>query len=237
MIQSVCKKNVFTQGLQLLTLAIFLMGLANTSLAASQMGPDKILEQSTQKMVIALQTHRADILADNTRLYPLIEDILLPHIDIITTSRLVLGKHWKGASKQQKLKFIREFRNLLVRFYGTALAEYLGGNEIKKNMIRFLPLTESLDKKELTVHSEVIPPSGKKVPVYYRMHNTRKGWKIFDVTVSGVSLITTYRTSFAVEIKQKGLDGLIGALASRSDNILKANKQKTSLAQSKQVTN
>ena len=239
---SVCMKNVVTPGFQILgrlilTLTIILMGLGNTTLAASEIAPDKMLEQATQKMIVALQTHRTDIVADKTRLYPLIEDILLPHLDLITTSRLVLGKYWKDASKQQKLKFIREFRNLMIRFYGTALGEYLGEHEIKNEMVRFMPLNESLDNNEVTVHSEVIPSSGKKVAVYYRMHKTRKGWKVFDVTVSGVSLITTYRTSFAVEIKQKGLDGLIGSLANRSDNILKANKQKTSLAQSKQVAN
>ncbi|MDH5572848.1 MAG: ABC transporter substrate-binding protein [Gammaproteobacteria bacterium] len=239
--QSVCKKNVFTPavqffGLQIYSLIIILMGFSNPGLAADQMSPDRILEQATREMVAALQTHRSEIVADNTRLYPLIEDILLPHLDIITTSRLVLGKYWQDASKQQKLQFIREFRNLMIRFYGTALGEYLGEHEIKNEMIRFMPLNESLDKNEITVHSEVIPPSGDKVAVYYRMQNTRNGWKVFDVTVSGVSLITTYRTSFAVEIKQKGLDGLISSLASRSDNILKANRQKTSLAQSKQVS-
>ncbi|MCW9025104.1 MAG: ABC transporter substrate-binding protein, partial [Gammaproteobacteria bacterium] len=181
--------------LVLLLLALANLTLSNPTLAAP-LAPDTLMTQATDEMIAALQSQRSEILKDNTLLYKLVESILLPHVDIISTSRSVLGKHWKTATKAQKLKFIREFRNLLIRFYGSALAEYMTNHQIKKNIITYLPLRESLEQKSLTVYAQVNPPSGDKVPLLYRMHNTRKGWKVYDVSVSGISLITTYRTSF-----------------------------------------
>jgi phospholipid transport system substrate-binding protein len=140
---------------------------------------------------------------------------LIPHIDFISASKWVLGKHWRRADKQQKLRFIREFRTLLVRFYSSALADFLKTNQVQKDMIRFLPYRgESSD--DVTIRSEVHAPDGKTIPVNYYLHQTRKGWKVYDVSVEGISMITTYRTSFANEIKLKGVDGLIESLAEKN---------------------
>ncbi len=195
-------------------------------LAFAGVAPDKMLEATTQDMISALQDQHQAIQQDHRVLYGLIEDILLPHIDIITSSRMVLGKYWRQASKKQKLRFIHAFRDLLVRFYSSALAEYLSDHKINANFITFLPLRESLQQKRLTVHAEVHPPQGEKVTVSYRMRNSRKGWRVYDVAVAGISIISTYRTSFASEIKQKGLERFIESIEKHNQALLRAVEQR-----------
>ena len=121
--------------------------------------------------------------------------------------------------------FIKAFRKLLLRFYSSALTEYLNSHDGKldpKIMVFFKPA--DTNAKQLVLRSEVQPKSGKPVPVNYQMHMTRKGWRVFDVSVEGVSVITTYKTSFASEIQQKGLDALITSIKTRNEKLHTANK-------------
>jgi len=149
----------------------------------------------------------------------LVEEILMPHIDFIAASQWVLGKYLRSASKEQKLEFIRQFRTLLLRCYSTALSEYLTTNTVAEDMFVFLPLRGDTATKQVTVNSEIHAPSGSIIPVKYSMHLTNKGWKVYDVSIEGVSMVTTYRTSFAAEIRQKGLDGLIASLTAQNDKL------------------
>ena len=198
---------------------IYLLGFSLLLLAAApahaQNSPLSLLETTAHSMVDALGQQQAELKKDPLVVNRLVEKILLPHIDLISASKWVLGKHWRRADKQQKLQFIREFRTLLVTFYSAALADYLKTNEVRKDMIRFQPLRGE-PGNDVTVRSEVISPSGKSIPVHYHMHQTRKGWKVYDVSVEGISMITTYKTSFANEIKTKGVDGLIASLAAKN---------------------
>ncbi len=208
--------------LRINTVIFFLLLSLLSKFAFADMAPDKVLETATRDMITALQNHHNAIQQDHRVLYGLIDKILLPHIDIITSSRMVLGKYWQQASNKQKLRFIRAFRNLLVRFYSSALAEYLSGHQINPDFITFLPLRGSLAQKRITVYAEVHPPRGKKVAVSYRMHNTRRGWRVYDVTVAGISIISTYRTSFASEIRRKGLEGFIESIEKHNAALLHA---------------
>jgi len=200
---------------------MLLVGSLQAQTLSEPRDPRALLEAATQEMIVALNAEREAIQANPDRVYALVEDILLPHIDFITASKWVLGKHWRRASKQQKLAFIRQFRSLLLRFYSSALAEYLTGNTVRPEMFEFLPLRADPDARQVTVTSRVHTGAGKVIPVKYSMHLTGKGWKVYDVAVEGVSMVTTYRTSFANEIKQKGLDGLIRSLAEKNARLLK----------------
>ena len=196
----------------LLGFTLLLLGMAP---AQAENSPISLLQTTTESMVDALGQQKAELKKDPLVVNRLVEKILLPHIDLISASKWVLGKHWRRADKKQKLQFIREFRTLLITFYSAALADYLKTNEVKKDMIRFQPL-RGKPGDDVTVRSEVVSPSGKTIPVNYHMHQTRKGWKVYDVSVEGISMITTYRTSFANEIKLKGVDGLIASLAEKN---------------------
>lgn len=196
----------------ILTLGLLLLGLQPVR---AETTPLALLETTTGSMISALDQHQAELKKDPQVVNRLVEEILIPHIDFISASKWVLGKYWRHADKQQKIRFIKEFRTLLIRFYSSALADFLKTHDVRKDMIRFLPQRgESSD--DVLIRSEVFAPDGKTIAVNYYLHQTRNGWKVYDVSVEGVSMITTYRTSFADEIKQKGVDGLIDSLVEKN---------------------
>ena len=204
-------------------LLAFASSLLIATAQAEPTPPNTVLEMASRQMITAINSNHEKIMTDPSVVNGLVEDILMPHIDFISSSKWVLGKHWRRASKEQKLEFIRQFRSLLLRFYSTALAEYLTSNTVSEDMFVFLPLRGDTNSKQVTVHSEIHASSGSIIPVKYNMHLTKKGWKVYDVSIEGVSMVTTYRTSFAAEIKQKGLDGLIASLAERNDKLASKN--------------
>ena len=206
---------------RLFTPLIALLLLSSSALAAAVTSPNALLEDTADKMFAAINKDRTKIKSDITHTQNLVEEILLPNIDIITASKYVLGKYWDTASKDQKLRFIREFRTMLLRFYSSALSEYINTHDEKldKSIMKFSP-TDVSDQKEIIVRSEVIPKNSKPVPVLYHMHLTDRGWKVYDVSVEGVSVITTYKTSFANDIQQNGLDALITSLVERNAKLL-----------------
>jgi phospholipid transport system substrate-binding protein len=202
-----------------------LVVLASTAhIAQANEDPKALLESVSNKMITALNDNRDRIKQDPSVTQGLIEEILIPHLDFITASKYVLGNHWDSATKKQKIGFIKAFRKLLLRFYSSALTEYLNSHEGKLDpgiMVFHAPADSNA--KQLVLRSEVQPKSGKPVPVNYQMHMTRKGWRVFDVSVEGVSVITTYKTSFASEIQQKGLDALITSIETRNAKLHTAN--------------
>ncbi|MGM0678730.1 MAG: MlaC/ttg2D family ABC transporter substrate-binding protein [Pseudomonadota bacterium] len=205
-------------------LLVMLLLAAGRPAVAADNDPDQarqLLEQVAQEM-IQTTTQRRDEIRQNPKVVEdLVEELLLPHIDMITASRWVLGKHWRRASKEQKISFMKHFRGMLLRFYATALADYLNDNTVDENLIRFQPVRAQAGSEDVTVRSHVHPPSGQPVPVNYNMHLTRKGWKVYDISVEGVSVITTYRNSFNDEIRRNGLDKLIARLAERDSELVK----------------
>jgi len=194
--------------------------LGQVALAYAE-SPRAMLENTADQMFDALNTNRDKIKNNPQLTEEIIEKILLPHVDFITASKWVLGQYWDTATKQQKIEFIKTFRTLLLRFYSSALTEYLNTHDEKldKSLMTFQDPGNS-NSNEVTVRSEVYPKTGKPVPITYQMHLTSRGWKVFDVSVEGVSVITTYKTSFASEIQQKGLDGFIASLKERNEKLL-----------------
>ncbi|MDZ7661529.1 ABC transporter substrate-binding protein [Thiohalophilus sp.] len=206
-----------------LLLALFL-SLPTQSATAADNDPDEarqVLEKVAQKMIQTTNARRDDIKEDPRVVEQLVEELLLPHIDLLTASRWVLGRHWRTASKEQKLNFMRHFRGMLLRFYSTALADYLSENTVDEDLIRFQPVRAEAGSDDVTVRSHVHPPNGQPIPVNYHMHLTRKGWQVYDISVEGVSMITTYRNSFNDEIRRNGLDKLIARLADEDSDLVK----------------
>ncbi len=181
--------------------------------------PVALLKSMTYDLIEALKISKKALKQDPAVVHQLVTTYVAPRLDFIAASRWVLGKHWRDADRAQKIRFIKEFRQLLIRFYSTALAEYALTHEIDHNIMHFLPLRKK-DDKDVTVHSVVRPPgSTKTVPVNYHMHKTRKGWKIYDVSVEGISMITTYKSSFAPQLRNSGVNGLINSLVERNQKL------------------
>lgn len=212
----------------LLALFFTLIFVANSQAQASIQPPDEMIKNATDKMLRSINDNRAQIKKTPDKLKSLVEENLIPHIDFITSSKLVLGKYWRRADINQKKQFIRQFRLMLLRFYSSALAEYLDGRnkDLDLNLIKYFPLKIKEGEKSLTVRGQIKVDSGQPIPLRYRLHITKKGWKVFDVTVEGVSMITTYKNNFASQLKTDGIDALIASLVEKNKNLLAKNDKK-----------
>lgn len=185
------------------------MMMATTAFADAT--PPDVLVKNTATEVLDVIKKDKDIQAgDMKKIVALTEEKILPHFDFERMSRIVLGRNWAKASKEQQTQFVTEFRTLLVRTYSSALAKY------RNQTIDYKPLRAAAGDTDVTVKTEIIQPGGPSVPVDYTLQKRDDGWKVYDVTIEGVSLVTNYRGQFANEIKQGGMDGLIQRLADKN---------------------
>ena len=170
--------------------------------------PQKVIKDTSEEMIQILEQDRQKLIDDPEHVYRLTTNILVPHVDMYRVSRLVLGKHWRRASREQRLRFSKEFRRMLVRTYASALKQFRG-----KADIEFLPMRDAPGAGNAIVDTKLAHTGAQPVSVSYRMHQKRGQWLVYDVKIEGVSLVTNYRSSFARQIRQKGLDSLILKIA------------------------
>lgn len=194
-------------------------GLFAATVWAADLPPDVLAKNTTQEVLAILKADK-DIQGGNVqKVYDLVEAKVLPHFDFNRMTQLAVGKHWNVASPKQKQSLVKEFRSLLVRTYATSLTAF------SNQVVEFKPFSMKPDASEVTVQTEVKQPGGKPIPIDYDMYKTAFGWKVYDVSIDGVSLVINYRSSFANTIRQSGIDGLISALESKSRSIEKAGPQ------------
>lgn len=195
--------------LRLATTALFagfFMLMTFTSWAASVDEAQAVIKQTTDKMLAALTREKENLKKNPKRVYALVDEIVLPIFDFDRMSKYVLGKNWKKANEKQQKRFTEAFRDLLVRTYSTALVE--AANEGVK--VTYKPV-RGKESKLITLNTIVQQGSNKPITVDYAMYNLPKTekWKVYNVTVGGVSLVTNYRKEFARDINSIGMDGLI----------------------------
>ena len=147
---------------------------------------------------------------DPVKLTRVIQDHIAPHVDLAALSRLTLGKHWQRATQEQREVFAREFGTLLIRTYSAALAEYANQD------VEYLSSEVSADKRRSTVRTRIVEDGRAPLAVDYSLRQLGNGWKIYDLSIEGVSLAINYRSSFAQEIRDHGIDGLIERLTARN---------------------
>ncbi len=176
--------------------------------------PQTIIKSAAEAMTSELNRDLSSVKKDPNIAYHLINKHLASAFNFNLIARYVLGrKHWKAASKLQQREFVSAFRRLVVRFYSKALLKYLNEKQVTslKPTVRFLPEKEKIDKRYATVYSEVETEGFKSVTVKYDLRYSikKKKWQVYDLSVEGVSLVTTYRSSFQKIISQQGINGLI----------------------------
>lgn len=189
-------------------LALFLLALAASSAGADVLTPpQRLLKEVSDAVLAELTANRAALEAEPARLYALVRRHLVPHVDFARLSALALGRSWRTATEAQRTRFAAEFQQLLVRTYSTGLLE-LRTWDIRYPAQRLAP-----DAVDVTVQAELVRPGAPPVPMSYRLYREGERWRVYDVTIEGVSLASTYRTSFEDEVRQNGLDRLIDRLA------------------------
>ena len=172
--------------------------------------PQDLVAETTDKITSVLRAEQDKIKANPNYLYEIVDEVVLPHFDFSRMSSWVLGKYWRTANDKEREQFTEEFRVLLVRTYAKAL------NDNYDKKIKMMPVRISSDGKDATVQTEVQQDAGFPIPIDYKMYVKGDAWKVYDVSVDGISLVANYRTSFAQEIRQDGLPKLIARLADRN---------------------
>lgn len=194
----------------LMPLLALLLGFNAPAAFAADTPPDVLTRTTTQEVITILKQDKDLKRGDLTKVHQLVEAKILPNFDFNRMTQLALGRHWPRATAQQKQELVTEFRSLLVRTYSSSLTAFTD------QTIDFKPLAMKPDDTDVTVRSEIHQPGGQPIPINYSFYKTAFGWKVYDVTIDGVSLITNYRSSFASTIRQSGIDGLIKTLAAQS---------------------
>jgi phospholipid transport system substrate-binding protein len=172
--------------------------------------PQQVVQDTSTQMLEALRKNREVLRQDPSRLYGLVDQIILPKFDFELISRWVLGRAWQQATPEQRRHFAEEFQTLLVRSYSNALLEYVDEE------FQILPPRGAVSGNEATVRTEVRLRTGQPIQINYSMYLRDGAWKVIDVTVEGVSLVTNYRSTFASQIRSSGLDTVIADLRQRN---------------------
>jgi phospholipid transport system substrate-binding protein len=192
------------------TLCLLLAVLPSFAQAES-MAPDALVKMVTEEVIAAIKKDKDIQAGDARKAADLIEAKIVPHFDFTRMARIAMARNWRSATPEQQKEIAAEFKTLLVRTYSTALTTY------RDQQIEYKPLRAKPEDSEVTVKSDV-RPSGSTQPVTidYELEKTGNGWKIYDVKVDGVSLVTTYRDTFATEVREHGIDGLIKSLSAKN---------------------
>lgn len=172
--------------------------------------PNDVVAEAARELDQALTERKQELAADKQALYDLIDGILLPHFDRKYAAQLVLGRHWRTASEEQRRKFIDAFyRNLLRRYADGAL-------DFDLSQIRILPFRGNTADPRVTVRTVVTLDDGTTVPVDYAMVRREQGWMLFDVIIEGISYVRNFRAELNSEIQATSLDAVIRRLESEA---------------------
>ncbi len=200
-----------------LTLAALVTVLMASPLRA-EIAPD-VLARNTTNEVLRIVKQDKDIKSGNSaKVLNLVEQKILPNFDFEHMAQLAVGKDWPKATAGQRQALVNEFRTLLVRTYSSAISS------VADYKIDFKPFTMPPGADEVTVATEVSKPGAPPIPIDYRMEKRDGAWKVFDVKVDNVSLVTTYRRSFNSEVRKSGIDGLVASLQRRNKTIAEAQR-------------
>ena len=196
----------------LLMLAVSFGPVAGFATGAT-IAPDEQVRNVTNEVLTIVRSDKSIQAGDNNRILALVDEKVLPHFDFRRMTSLAVGRDWRSASPEQQERLTAAFRTLLVRTYSNALTQY------RDQTIEIKPLRGNPTDKTVRVSTEVRQAGAQPILLDYALAQADKGWKVFDVTVAGVSLVTNYRSSFGDEISTKGIDGLIASLEAKNKSL------------------
>ncbi len=180
---------------------------------ATESLPEELIRTASNQVLSRIQSDPEQYQQDPAKLYALVDEIVLPHFDFSAMTDLALGRYKTKISTEQRRLITNEFRIILVRTYGKALLDY------NDQEIIYLPTEGSLESGDVTVRTEIEQTGGFPIPLNYSLKLTRQGWKVYDISVDDISLVTNYRSSFSRQIRKNGVDGLIKTLRERNHDL------------------
>ncbi|MFZ2268555.1 MAG: ABC transporter substrate-binding protein [Azonexus sp.] len=191
----------------------FLFAAFVIAAAHAQEAPDALVQQTTEEVLDIIRKDK-DIQNGNThKAIELIDKKVLPNFNFQHMTALAVGKDWKKASAAQQTQLVAEFRTLLVRTYANALTSY------KSQKVVYKPFKMNAGDTDVLVRTEVAQPGSKPIQLDYSLEKLDTGWKVYDVTVAGISLVTNYREQFAQEVRNGGIDGLLASISGKNKSL------------------
>jgi len=186
--------------------------LLAVAVQAASTGPDELIKQTSEQVLKTLSENKSLYKKQPEKILSLVNEIILPHLDFNAMSKLALGKNWRKANKIQRAQFVDAFKGMLIRTYSTALTEYTG------QKIEFLPYRPPAKGKiTVTVKTRINQSNGPYIPIDYRLRIKNDVWKVYDIKIDGISLVTNYRNTFSADIRRMGMDGLIEKLQAKKN--------------------
>ncbi|MDW7534688.1 MAG: ABC transporter substrate-binding protein [Candidatus Nitrotoga sp.] len=187
-----------------------LLMLISSSVQASTSEPETVIRNTVEE-VLAIVKQDKDIQSGNQKkLIELVDSKVLPHFNFHHITRLAIGRGWRTATLEQKKTLEIEFRNLLMRTYIAAFSTY------RDQVVNVKPANMAVDATETTIKTLIGNKGKPPISVNYDMEKTTDGWKVYDLSIEGVSMVTNYRSAFAEQIQKNGIDGLIKALVEKN---------------------
>jgi phospholipid transport system substrate-binding protein len=192
---------------------------AVTAEAASRadMAPDALVQSVSTEVLDSIKSDPALRNGNFDKLQKLVDDKVAPYVDFDRMTRLSVGLGWRSATPEQRQALIREFRTYVLRTYSGALSK------VTDHQVKMKPFKAQPSDTDVMVRTLIAPSAGDPIQLDYRLEKTDSGWKIYDVTILGVSMVQTFRDAFASEVSQNGVDGLIKALADRNKQLAASN--------------
>lgn len=186
---------------------IFAMGLVFIQAGWTQSSPVPMLEQTTNQIIDTLKKNQANLKSNHQIIFLAIERYLLPNVDVMGMSRSVLGRQaWARATPSEKKAFTQAFTQLVIRTYASPLAEYSG------ETVQFLPLRGPVDGRFARVSSVISRSNGQRIPLSYNVVSKNGQWKIYDLSVEGVSLLQSFRSQFGQVLQNASMKDLIAEM-------------------------
>ncbi len=176
------------------------------SCGAMAESPNDVVQAAADALAVALDGRKDELAGDRDALYAMVDDILLPIFDRRYAAQLVLGKHWRNASDDEREDFVEAFYGSLLRKYGDGVLQF------NQDSLQILPFRGDDTKPRATVKTIVRLDNGTKVPVNYGVVKRESGWMMFDITIEGISYVRNFRTELNAEIQTKGLRAVINRL-------------------------
>ena len=187
--------------------------LSCSSVFAQEETPDALVKKVTDDVLTIVRQDK-DIQSGNTKkAIELVEAKVLPNFNFQRMTALAVGRDWNKASAEQKKQLADEFKTLLVRTYSNALTSY------KDQTVRYKPTKMQGGDTDVLVRTEIVQSGNKPIQLDYSLEKQNDGWKVYDVVVAGVSLVTNYRETFAQEVRANGIDGLLQMLTNKNKQL------------------
>jgi phospholipid transport system substrate-binding protein len=183
--------------------------------------PEELVKKTADEVIAAIKSDKDIQAGDQEKIFALAEEKILPNFNFDKISRMVLGKNWTKATPEQKTAFQNEFRTLLIRTYASALSKY------KNQTIDYKPFRMEEGSNIASVKTEILQPGGQPIAVSYTLEKQADDWKVYDIVIEGVSLVTNYRSQFAQEVRTNGLDSLNKKLADKNKEALAKTAKKS----------